>query len=90
MKKINFRFVIYFMPLILGLFNVLRLESYEFNNFKKLMVMLSLSLAIFIFYERNIINNILSNLLKKIQNYYYIPILLLFLQTILGKVELMD
>ena len=85
MKKINFRFVIYFMPLILGLFNILRLESYDFNNFKKLMGMLSLSLAILIFYERITINNILSDLIYKIQNYYYIPIFLLFLQTILGK-----
>ena len=78
------------MPLILGLFNILRLESYDFNNFKKLMGMLSLSLAILIFYERITINNILSDLIYKIQNYYYIPIFLLFLQTILGKVEPTD
>ena len=67
MKKINFRFVIYFMPLILGLFNILRLESYDFNNLKKLMGMLSLSLAILIFYERITINNILSDLIYKIR-----------------------
>ncbi len=84
-KKINFRFVIYFLPLILGFLNILRLDSYDFNNFKKLMVMLSLSLAILIFYEKITINQILSNLLNKIQSYYYVPIFLLFLQTILGK-----
>tara|TARA_B100000965_G_scaffold282202_1_gene240042 strand:- start:27881 stop:29215 length:1335 start_codon:yes stop_codon:yes gene_type:complete len=84
-QPLSFNEYLFFLPLLTSLLYFVFLDSYDFSNLKKFMILFSLSLTVLIFNKREIINIKFEEILNSLNSKSYLFSFILLAETILAK-----